>query len=612
VSVVESSVDGRYRIVTRIASGGMGDVYRAEDAVLGRVVALKLLHRHLAGDDGFVDRFRREARAAASLRHPNIVGVYDWGSTEETYFMVMEFVRGHNLRSLLTEFKRLQPAHVVEIGLGVLSALDHAHGQGIVHRDIKPENILIDADGTVKVADFGLARAFAESSISQAEGTVTGTVQYLGPEQVQGRPAEPRTDLYAFGVVLFELLTGRVPFTGETSMAIAYQHVSSRVPPPSTAIPSIPEALDRIVLHATEKDPAKRPDSARTALEDLARAGVFVPPAAEGVTELAARIPRSEFAVQERSPTVTIPRVESPRARMWRRARLVASIVILAAAVLAAGWATWVYAVPHYTDVPQLAGLTVQQATDRLERAGLHPRLGPQVFSPDLGVGRVVETRPPEGERLRTGGQVVLVTSRGPELFGIPSVEGDAEADAKEAILEAGFTLKVERHYDDRVAKGLVISQNPNAGQEVLQGSLVTVTVSLGPPLVEVPSVVGQPAATAQQAVGAADLVVTIVREYSVEVSEGSVIGTTPRGGQRVPKGSAVTLVVSLGPRTFDMPNVQGLATDQAVGQLEGLGLSVEVTVIPGTIGDVVVGQGPRPGETVEEGQQVTIYVLAR
>src|SRR5712691_7170605 len=238
-ALIESTVAGRYRVVGRIAAGGMGEVYRAEDTVLGREVALKVLHPQFAGDRGFVDRFRREARAAAILNHPNIVGVYDWGSTDGTYFMVMEFVRGHNLRSVLLEHGRLEPAQVGEVALQVLAALDHAHGHGIVHRDVKPENILIAGDGTVKVADFGLARAFADSTISQAEGTVTGTVQYLAPEQIQGEPADPRTDLYALGVVMFELLTGRTPFSGETSLGIAYQHLSVAVVASKQVVPAL-------------------------------------------------------------------------------------------------------------------------------------------------------------------------------------------------------------------------------------------------------------------------------------------------------------------------------------------------------------------------------------
>src|SRR5438552_12464486 len=292
-STIQSTVAGRYQVAGRIASGGMGEVYRAHDTVLAREVAIKVLHPQFAHDRGFVARFRREARAAAILNHPNIVGVYDWGATDNTYFMIMEFVHGVNLRNLLAEYGRLEPAQVVEVCLQVLAALDHAHGHGIVHRDIKPENILIARDGTVKVADFGLARAYADSYVSQAEGTVTGTVQYLAPEQIQGQPADPRTDLYALGVVMFELLTGRPPFVGETSLGIAYQHLSNRVPTPSMLVPSVPVALDGAVLMATERDRERRPASARSLRDHLIRISSELPPA-QPLRSLATQIPSTE------------------------------------------------------------------------------------------------------------------------------------------------------------------------------------------------------------------------------------------------------------------------------------------------------------------------------
>jgi serine/threonine-protein kinase len=253
----QTTVRARYQVIARIASGGMGEVFRARDSVLDRDVAIKVLHRNLAGDPGFIDRFRREARSAALLSHPNIVAIHDWGSTTSgTYFMVMEFVRGRNLRDLLSASERLEPQQALEVILQVLAALDHAHRKGIVHRDVKPENVLVTPEGSVKVADFGLARALAEARVTQAPGTVTGTVQYLAPEQIQGEPADPRTDLYALGIVAYELLTGSVPFTGETSVAIAYKHLSDTVPAPSRAAPHVPPELDRIVLSATEKEPS--------------------------------------------------------------------------------------------------------------------------------------------------------------------------------------------------------------------------------------------------------------------------------------------------------------------------------------------------------------------
>jgi eukaryotic-like serine/threonine-protein kinase len=612
MSVTEITIDGRYQLITRIASGGMGEVYRAQDAVLGREVALKTLHPHLARDPGFVDRFRREARAAAVLNHRNIVGVYDWGSTDGTYFMVMEFVRGHNLRSLLARYRRLEPAQAVEVGLQVLSALEHAHGHGIVHRDVKPENILIDQEGTVKVADFGLARAFADSSVSQAEGTVTGTVQYLSPEQIQGRPAGPRSDVYSFGIVLFELLTGRTPYSGETSMAIAYQHLSSSVPAPTAVVPRLPEALDRAVLHATARDPDARPSSAAALREELARAGAATSPKDSGATvaDLAAQIPSAEFAPDERAPTVTIPRAEPPGHR--RRRILGRALIALAVlAVLAStAWAAWVYLVPHYANVPELTGLTVQRANQHLEALGLAPQVGSQVFSTEIAAGLVVRTAPPSGTRIREGTDVVLILSKGPQLFPIPRVTGMTEADASAEIVDAGFRFQVERATSENVERGRVVSQNPEPAVEVRKGSTVTITVSTGPPLVAVPGVAGQSAEGAEDELATAGFEVARTEEYSTDVAEGSVIRSDPSTGSRVAKGSTVTIVVSLGPRTFPMPNVVGSGRDQAVEELESLGLDVEVIVLPATTGNVVVGQQPTPGETVEEGLQVTVYVL--
>jgi len=608
VSVIESTVDGRYQVIARIASGGMGEVYRAHDAVLGREVALKVLHAQFAGDRGFVDRFRREARSAAILSHPNIVGVYDWGSTDGTYFMVMEFVRGHNLRSLLMEHGRLEPAQVTEVALQVLAALDHAHGHGIVHRDVKPENILIADDGTVKVADFGLARAFADSSISQAEGTVTGTIQYLAPEQIHGEPADPRTDLYALGVVMFELLTGRPPFSGETAMAVAYQHLAGRVPSPSSRVPGLPPALDRVVLHATEKDRVLRPSSARSMAEEISAEAASVPPAPR-VAELAAQIPSAEFVPDERATTVTIPRTLSPRARRKRRARLMALVLSVLVLLGAGGWAAWVYAVPHYTHVPNVSGLSVRDAAARLKAAGLSVVFGDTVFSTTVPSGVVVRTSPGPGAKLRKGSAVSVIESAGPELLGVPDVGGLSEQAAKAALRREGFKVHASRQYDEAAPQGTVIGQSPDPATKLERGATVTIVVSLGPQPVTIPDVTGQPATKASGTLTGLGLIVTESAEFSVDVPKDHVIRTEPPVGTQLPKGSAVTLVVSKGPRSFAMPNVLGLSAAEATAKLEGLGLKVHETQVPGSIGDTVVGQNPGVGQTVVQGQTVTIYL---
>jgi serine/threonine-protein kinase len=608
LSVIESTIDGRYQVITRIASGGMGEVYRAHDAVLAREVAVKILHPHLAGDRGFVDRFRREARAAAILNHPSIVGVYDWGTTDGTYFMVMEFVHGTNLRALLTEYGRLEPSQVVEVSLPVLAALDHAHGHGIVHRDIKPENILIAHDGAVKVADFGLARAYAESNVSQAEGTVTGTVQYLAPEQIQGDPADPRTDLYALGVVMFELLTGEPPFTGETSMAIAYQHLSNEVPAPSTREPDVPRALDQTVRHATAKDRADRPASARALRDEIVRAGVGLPPA-PSLRQLAAEMRPTELAGEDRATTVTIPRAIPPKVLRARRLRAALALLVVLATLGFGGWAAWVYAVPHYLRLPSLTTIPVDQAQARLRTLGVTPVIGTAEFSTTVDSGSVIRTNPPAGTRVRKRDQVTLIPSKGPELALVPDVHGAKQADAEQALTAAGFTWLEVTASSETVPRGRVIDQNPENATRVVKGSAVTLTISTGPPPVQIPDLSSQPAATAQDALKSLGFQVKTKEDFSDTVPAGDVIKTDPLGGTQAPKGSTVTLYVSKGPKTFPMPDVRGMTKEQATAELKSMGLSVEVIVLPGTTGDQVVLQSPDPGTTVHAGDTVKIYV---
>jgi serine/threonine-protein kinase len=608
--MIETTVDGRYQIVARVAAGGMGEVFRAHDPVLDREVALKILHPSLADDPSFIDRFRREARSAATLSHPHIVGVHDWGETQGTYFMVMEFIRGPNLRSLLMRDGSLEPGVAVQVASDVLGALGHAHTQGIVHRDIKPENIMIRAsDGSVKVADFGLARAFADSRVSQAPGTVTGTVQYLAPEQIEGMPADPRTDLYAVGIVLYELLTGQVPFTGETSVAIAMRHLRERVPPPSRANPMVPVDLDRVVLNATERDRDRRSTDASAMRADLARAAGHLPPPSSSLAELAAAVTPADEVPADRLSTVTIPRTLSPKQRRRQRIGRAFRILSILALLAVSGWAVWEFVVPHPTTVPNMVGDTLRAAQREAELAELDLVVSRERFDPDIPSGVVLSQSLEPSSRVEEGDSVSVVLSLGPEFVEVPRVVGMTQAAAERELRQARLEVRVIREYHQTVREGSVIRQSPAAAEELEVGKRVELTVSRGPEPVALPNVVGQNEEQATEILENANLGVSVVREFAQQAA-GTVIRQNPASGSTVEQESTVTIVVSKGPRQFPMPDVVGMTRDAARQQLETLGLVVEEQLVPGNDeGSQVVGQLPRPGTTVQTGDSVTIFL---
>ncbi len=501
----------------------MGEVFLARDAVLEREVAIKVLHRQLASDGGFVDRFRREARAAAGLSHPNIVAVFDWGAVDGIYYMVMEYARGQSAREILNAEGLLAPAQAADVLVQVLSALDHAHRQGIVHRDIKPENVMITREGVVKVADFGLARAYADAQISEA-GTVTGTVQYLAPEQLQGQPADPRTDLYSLGVVAYELLTGRLPFTGETPMAIAYKHLHERVPAPSSRNPAVPPGLDGWVASMTEKDRELRPESAAEARRDLEAERRSLPAA----KSLGALVPEITVHPVPPSPgraeTVTVARTqrrERSRTRR-RRVRWTFGILLLLAALGAAAWGAWTYLIPHEVDVPQVVGLTLEQAQQRLDDAGLVARVAdPGEYSDRVDAGVVLRVQPAEGTTLEKGDRVLLVPSRGHAPVDVPDLIGKTLARARTLLRDGDLRLgEVTRQYSDDVAEDLIVEQSER-GQAPFGGA-IDVVLSKGPFPVAVPKVLRMTEEDARAALADAGFEVTVTQDFSEDVPRGA------------------------------------------------------------------------------------------
>jgi len=596
----------------------MGEVYRARDAVLERPVAIKVLHRNLAGDAGFIERFRREARAAANLNHQNIVAVHDWGSVDGIYYMVMEYVAGLSVREILHADGLLAPAQAADVLEQTLAALQHAHRQGIVHRDVKPENLMVTRDGVVKVADFGLARAFADAQITEA-GNVTGTVQYLAPEQLQGEPADPRTDLYALGVVAFELLTGRLPFTGETPMAIAYKHIHEPMPRPSSTNPAVPASLDGWVASVTEKQRELRPESAAEARRDLeveARSLPQAPPLASLVPEVTVLPTGVDVAslpapASDPAETVTIPGRSIGRSKRKHRKGWVALGVVLALlAIGGAAWASWTYLIPHEVDVPKVVGLTVDEAQARVADADLVVRIADGRYSTKVPAGSVLKVQPAEGSTLEQGDRVTLVPSLGPRPVPVPILVGLPLGEAKQALRDADLKVgDVTKAFNERFDADQVILQSVRADAEAPFGSEIDLVVSKGPTPVPVPKVVGLNQDEALAALEAEGFVVDVRLDFSNKVERGKVISQEPAKGTDLQPGRTVTIVVSEGPEVFALPSFVGMSKDAAVARIRELGLVPQLVPVPGGNGNTVVSQLPAAGATVRVGDSIALYV---
>jgi len=604
------TLDGRYHVRERIAAGGMGEVFRAQDAVLGREVAIKVLHRSLASDQGFVERFRREARAAATLNHPNIVAVYDWGAVDGIYYMVMEYVQGRSVRELLNADGKLAPAQAAEILRQTLAALEHAHARGIVHRDLKPENILITNDGVVKLTDLGLARAFADAKNTRV-GAVTGTVQYLAPEQIRGEPADPRSDLYSLGIVAYELLTGDLPYTGETPMAIAYQHLSDRVPAPSRSSPEIGDDLDGFVLSATDPDREMRPESAAAMRIDLASFAGSLPPArslgavVRDVPEVV-RPPATPEAVAA-TVTETIPRVQRGQRRRWRRwVGVVAAVAILATAAYGA----WAYVIPHTHEIPNVVGTDVGQATTQLGDLGFTVVQAKGQYDPEgVPAGSVLAVDPPAGTSLKEGETVTLVPSLGPPPVAVPDVTGKTVDQATAALRDAGLEpAKVTEVFSDTVEVGHVVRQDPADGKAP-KGSGVDLWVSKGHAPVAIPGVVGKSQPRAEKMLRSAGFVPVVQVAFSDTIERGLVIKVDPAEGASTPYGDPVTITVSQGPEEFPAPSFAGLTADAAQQKAREYGLRVTFFNIPGTTATHVISQTPTAGTTVHAGDSIELFM---
>lgn len=631
-------VDGRYEVRARIARGGMATVYRALDRRLDREVALKIMHPHLAEGSDVVARFRREARAAARLTHPGVVGVYDQGSDGDTAYLTLEHVDGPNLRTVLRDRGTLPLGEALDVIEAVLDALAAAHSAGLVHRDVKPENVLITVDGRVKVADFGLARAVTEATAATT-GTVLGTVAYLSPEIVTAGVADARADVYACGVMLYELLTGEQPLTGETAIRTAYRHVHEDIPAPSTQVPWLPVEVDEAVAAMTARDVIERPQDARAALvlvrrahlqidsDTLSRRSATARTAAPGspateAPDLAHRGAAVTEAIGTRSQSGTIalpldavaragPGTELTGADGARRRRRRGGVVVLLAILLvAAGTWWWLELGPGaYANVPDVDGQERDRAVATLEAEGL-ATLVVEAHDDDVPAGLVVRTEPPAGAPVLKDGEVRVTVSLGMLMLEVPETAGRPEAEAIDALRGGGLTVgDVERPYHMEIPKGSVISTSPAAGEVVPHNRPVTLTVSNGREPVTIPSVVGAARETAESELTARGLVPQVTGEHSDDVPKGAVIAQDPGPGAAL-RGDTVSITVSLGPPLVAVPEVVGKQVGEARRLLQEAGFEVRIERVLGGFFGTVRSSNPAAGQQVPRGSTVTLTVV--
>ena len=626
--LIDTLFDGRYLIIRKLGSGGMANVYLAHDQELGRRVAIKILDDRHARDEQFVERFRREAQNAAGLSHPSIVSIYDRGEAEGTYYIAMEYVEGRTLKELLVARGPSPLGIAIDYTRQILSALRFAHRTGIVHRDIKPHNVIVDGEGRVKVMDFGIARAGAASQMTEA-GSIIGTAQYLSPEQARGAPVDQTSDLYSTGIVLYELLTGGVPFTGETPVEIAMKHLSQVPAAPSTHRPEIPRDLDYVALRALAKDPADRYHSAEemdSDLERIARGIGVSAETAEAATTVLSRTDVGEAATTIRpaapagapgSTTYTPGRYYEYDAPARRRSiwPWLLGLLIVALA-LVGGWFAWQEVQSQLSAakpvaVPDVVGSVEQLAVQQIRDAGLKELVERRPNDDGVKAGMVFEQDPQPGDRIERGNFVTIVVSTGPSKVRVPDVLGESRDQAVSELTAAGLKANVVP-VNSLEDVNTVLATAPKAGTEVIVGTSIRVNVSKGPKPITVPNVIGMPFESAESTLQGAGFAVSREDVDDADQPEGVVVGQNPAAGTQQGKGSVITLQVSKGPKTSQIPDVTSLTVADAIAQLTQSGFeaqAVEEIVDTPDLDGKVLSQDPEGGSNAEQGTTVVIVV---
>jgi serine/threonine-protein kinase len=624
--LIDTLFDGRYLIIRKLGSGGMANVYLAQDQELGRRVAIKILDDRHARDEQFVERFRREAQNAAGLSHPNIVSIYDRGEAEGTYYIAMEHVEGRTLKELIVARGPSPLGIAIDYTRQILSALRFAHRNGIVHRDIKPHNVIVDGEGRVKVMDFGIARAGAASQMTEA-GSIIGTAQYLSPEQARGAPVDQTSDLYSTGIVLYELLTGSVPFTGDTPVEIAMKHLSQVPAPPSTHRAEVPRDLDYVVLRALAKDPAQRYHSAEEMDSDLERIARGIGVSAETAEAATTVLSRTEVgdapttirpaptAVGGGGTTYTPGRYyeydEPPRRRSFWPWLLA---LLLVAGILVGGWFAYQELQTQLSStkqvaVPDVEGTTERLAVSQIREAGFKELIFREAHE-EAKQGTVFKQDPQPGDRMARGNIVTIYVSKGLPKTPVPDVVGMTDNEAVAALTDAGLKANVVT-VNSLEPVDKVLAQAIKAGTEVVKGTEVRINVSKGPKPVAVPNVIGSAFESAQSTLQGLNFAVAR-EDVDDPANAGIVVGQSPAAGTLQSKGSVITVRVSKGPSTSQVPDVSSQTEADAQAQLEQAGFLVEVQeeiVDDETLNGLVLRQDPSGGTEAEPGRTVVIVV---
>ncbi len=601
----------RYRVTEKIGSGGMAEVYKAVDETLGRTVAVKVLHPRYAADPGFAARFRQEAQAAANLQSPYIVNIYDWGQDGETYYIVMEYCRGTDLKSIIESKGSLDSRRVAEIGAQVCSALSVAHGYDVIHRDIKPHNIMVAPDGSVKVMDFGIARA--GNTMMTQTGSVLGTAHYVSPEQAQGRELKTPSDLYSLGVVLYEAATGTLPFDADTPVAVALKQVNEQPVRPTALNPGILPDLERVIGRALAKDPAKRyataEDMRRDLLKIVSGEGVSAPALAASAAASTPRADQTQVLTPVGNGAGGGPIVRSvPKRRpVWP---WVIAAVLLVLAGLGIAYGLGLFGTDAVA-VPELVGQTQPQAEQVIADAGFVLGKVIPANDPTVEEGTVIDQSPVAGASAPKGSTVDITVSQGPAVVEVPLLIGMTDEEAREALIASGLVPKLALEPDDKAEPGTVFKQSPKQGEEVEAGTFVLYYISRGVETVQVPSVKGKTQAEAESTLTQAGFKVSTKKQYHDTVKAGIVIDQNPQGGLSVAKGSKITINVSEGPARIEVPDVIGQSLADATAKLEGLGFKVAVRYDPHANNGTVLEQDPSPGTSAARGSTVSLLVDA-